>query len=131
MSEKQDNSKLNIFLHCFKAGVISYLLFLMLSAVFSYLSLKNMMLKNNMFIVCLTLLCLCALLCGYISAIRQKAKGVICGSFSSIILMILIYITLAVSSSMTFTNKCVLIIPICLIFGIIGAIINKNKRHKK
>ncbi len=120
-----------LILRSFKSGMISFIIFILISALITFMSMKNGFIKENFSIIGYTVLGVCSLICGYLSAGKIKVRGIISGSFSALFLIIAVYITFLVANNAEFSNKTLLVIPVALIFSIIGAILRKNKRHKK
>ncbi len=104
-------------------GVI---LFLILSCLFSIIIMKNSAFSDKTFIFSLITLIVSSLLCGFLSAKRNKVKGVISGSISGFVMCAVIYLITAVASRFSFSYKAIIILPAVIISSIIGAILKKN-----
>lgn len=104
-------------------GVI---LFLILSCLFSIIIMKNSAFSDKMFILSLITLVVSSLLCGFLSAKRNKLKGVISGSISGFVMCAVIYLITAIVSGFSFSYKAIIILPAVIISSIIGAILKKN-----
>lgn len=104
-------------------GVI---LFLILSCLFSIIIMKNSAFSDKTFIFSLITLIVSSLLCGFLSAKRNKLKGVISGSISGFVMCAVIYLITAVASGFSFSYKAIIILPAVVISSIIGAILKKN-----
>lgn len=104
-------------------GVI---LFLILSCLFSIIIMKNSAFSDKMFILSLITLIVSSLLCGFLSAKRNKLKGVISGSISGLVMCAVIYLITAIVSGFSFSYKAIIILPAVIISSIIGAILKKN-----
>lgn len=104
-------------------GVI---LFLILSCLFSIIIMKNSAFSDKTFILSLITLIVSSLLCGFLSAKRNKLKGVISGSISGFVMCAVIYLITAVASGFSFSYKAIIILPAVIISSIIGAILKKN-----
>lgn len=104
-------------------GVI---LFLILSCLFSIIIMKNSAFSDKTFIFSLITLIVSSLLCGFLSAKRNKLKGVISGSISGLVMCAVIYLITAVASGFSFSYKAIIILPAVVISSIIGAILKKN-----
>ena len=104
-------------------GVI---LFLILSCLFSIIIMKNSAFSDKTFILSLITLIVSSLLCGFLSAKRNKLKGVISGSISGLVMCAVIYLITAVASGFSFSYKAIIILPAVIISSVIGAILKKN-----
>lgn len=104
-------------------GVI---LFLILSCLFSIIIMKNSAFSDKTFIFSLITLIVSSLLCGFLSAKRNKLKGVISGSISGFVMCAVIYLITAIVSGFSFSYKAIIILPAVIISSIIGAILKKN-----
>lgn len=104
-------------------GVI---LFLILSCLFSIIIMKNSAFSDKTFIFSLITLIVSSLLCGFLSAKRNKLKGVISGSISGLVMCAVIYLITAIVSGFSFSYKAIIILPAVIISSIIGAILKKN-----
>ena len=104
-------------------GVI---LFLILSCLFSIIIMKNSAFSDKTFIFSLITLIVSSLLCGFLSAKRNKIKGVISGSISGFVMCAVIYLITAVVSGFSFSYKAIIILPAVIISSIVGAILKKN-----
>ena len=104
-------------------GVI---LFLVLSSLFSIIIMKNSAFSDKTFIFSLITLIVSSLFCGFLSAKRNKLKGVISGSISGFIMCAVIYLITAVASGFSFSYKAIIILPAVIISSIVGAILKKN-----
>lgn len=104
-------------------GVI---LFLILSCLFSIIIMKNSAFSDKTFIFSLITLIVSSLLCGFLSAKRNKLKGVISGSISGFVMCAVIYLITAVASEFSFSYKAIIILPAVIISSIVGAILKKN-----
>lgn len=104
-------------------GVI---LFLVLSCLFSIIIMKNSAFSDKTFIFSLITLIVSSLLCGFLSAKRNKLKGVISGSISGLVMCAVIYLITAVASGFSFSYKAIIILPAVIISSIVGAILKKN-----
>ena len=104
-------------------GVI---LFLILSCLFSIIIMKNSAFSDKTFILSLITLIVSSLLCGFLSAKRNKLKGVISGSISGLVMCAVIYLITAIVSGFSFSYKAIIILPAVIISSIIGAILKKN-----
>ena len=104
-------------------GVI---LFLILSCLFSIIIMKNSAFSDKTLIFSLITLVVSSLLCGFLSAKRNKLKGVICGSISGFVMCAVIYLITAIVSGFSFSYKAIIILPAVIISSIIGAILKKN-----
>ena len=104
-------------------GVI---LFLVLSCLFSIVIMKNSAFSDKMFIFSLITLIVSSLFCGFLSAKRNKLKGVISGSISGLIMCGVIYLITAAVSGFSFSYKAIIILPAVIISSVIGAILKKN-----
>jgi len=104
-------------------GVI---LFLILSCLFSIIIMKNSAFSDKTFILSLITLIVSSLLCGFLSAKRNKLKGVISGSLSGFVMCAVIYLITAIVSGFSFSYKAIIILPAVIISSIIGAILKKN-----
>lgn len=104
-------------------GVI---LFLILSCLFSIIIMKNSAFSDKTFILSLITLVVSSLLCGFLSAKRNKLKGVISGSISGFVMCAIIYLITAAVSGFSFSYKAIIILPAVIISSIIGAILKKN-----
>lgn len=104
-------------------GVI---LFLILSCLFSIIIMKNSAFSDKTFIFSLITLIVSSLFCGFLSAKRNKLKGVISGSISGFIMCAVIYLITAIVSGFSFSYKAIIILPAVIISSIIGAILKKN-----
>lgn len=104
-------------------GVI---LFLILSCLFSIIIMKNSAFSDKTFIFSLITLIVSSLFCGFLSAKRNKLKGVICGSISGFVMCAVIYLITAVASGFSFSYKAIIILPAVIISSVIGAILKKN-----
>lgn len=104
-------------------GVI---LFLILSCLFSIIIMKNSAFSDKTFIFSLITLIVSSLLCGFLSAKRNKLKGVISGSISGLVMCTVIYLITAIVSGFSFSYKAIIILPAVIISSIIGAILKKN-----
>lgn len=104
-------------------GVI---LFLVLSCLFSIIIMKNSAFSDKTFIFSLITLVVSSLFCGFLSAKRNKLKGVISGSISGFVMCAVIYLITAIVSGFSFSYKAIIILPAVIISNIIGAILKKN-----
>lgn len=104
-------------------GVI---LFLILSCLFSIIIMKNSAFSDKTFIFSLITLVVSSLLCGFLSAKRNKLKGVISGSISGLVMCAIIYLITAAVSGFSFSYKAIIILPAVIISSIVGAILKKN-----
>lgn len=105
-------------------GVI---LFLILSCLFLIIIImKNSAFSDKTFIFSLITLVVSSLFCGFLSAKRNKLKGVICGSISGFVMCAVIYLITAVASGFSFSYKAIIILPAVIISSVIGAILKKN-----
>lgn len=104
-------------------GVI---LFLILSCLFLIIIMKNSAFSDKTFIFSLITLVVSSLFCGFLSAKRNKLKGVICGSISGFVMCAVIYLITAVASGFSFSYKAIIILPAVIISSVIGAILKKN-----
>ncbi len=104
-------------------GVI---LFLTLSCLFSIIIMKSSAFSDKTFIFSLVTLIVSSLLCGFLSAKRNKLKGVISGSISGFVMCAVIYLITAIVSGFSFSYKAIIILPAVIISSIIGAILKKN-----
>lgn len=104
-------------------GVI---LFLTLSCLFSIIIMKSSAFSDKTFIFSLVTLIVSSLLCGFLSAKRNKLKGVISGSISGLVMCAVIYLITAVVSGFSFSYKAIIILPAVIISSIVGAILKKN-----
>ena len=104
-------------------GVI---LFLVLSCLFSIVRMKNSAFSDKMFVFSLSALVVSSLLCGFLSAKRNKLKGVISGSISGFLMCAGIYLITAAASGFSFSYKAIIILPAVIISSVIGAILKKN-----
>ncbi len=104
-------------------GVI---LFLILSCLFSIIIMKNSAFSDKTFIFSLITLIVSSLLCGFLSAKRNKLKGVISGSISGLVMCAVIYLITAIVSGFSFSYKAIIILPAVVISSVIGAILKKN-----
>lgn len=104
-------------------GVI---LFLVLSCLFSIIIMKNSAFSDKTFIFSLITLIVSSLFCGFLSAKRNKLKGVISGSISGFVMCAVIYLITAVASGFSFSYKAIIILPAVIISSIVGAILKKN-----
>lgn len=104
-------------------GVI---LFLILSCLFSIVIMKNSAFSDKTFIFSLITLIVSSLLCGFLSAKRNKLKGVISGSISGLVMCAVIYLITAIVSGFSFSYKAIIILPAVVISSVIGAILKKN-----
>lgn len=104
-------------------GVI---LFLTLSCLSSIIIMKNSAFSDKTFIFSLITLIVSSLLCGFLSAKRNKLKGVISGSISGFVMCAVIYLITAIVSGFSFSYKAIIILPAVIISSIIGAILKKN-----
>ena len=104
-------------------GVI---LFLTLSCLFSIIIMKNSAFSDKTFIFSLITLIVSSLFCGFLSAKRNKLKGVISGSISGFVMCAVIYLITAIVSGFSFSYKAIIILPAVIISSIIGAILKKN-----
>jgi len=104
-------------------GVI---LFLILSCLFSIIIMKNSAFSDKTFIFSLITLIVSSLFCGFLSAKRNKLKGVISGSISGFVMCAVIYLITAIVSGFSFSYKAIIILPAVIISSIIGAILKKN-----
>lgn len=104
-------------------GVI---LFLILSCLFSIIIMKNSAFSDKTFIFSLITLVVSSLLCGFLSAKRNKLKGVISGSISGLVMCAVIYLITAIVSGFSFSYKAIIILPAVIISSIVGAILKKN-----
>lgn len=104
-------------------GVI---LFLILSCLFSIIIMKNSAFSDKTFIFSLITLIVSSLLCGFLSAKRNKLKGVISGSISGLVMCAIIYLITAIVSGFSFSYKAIIILPAVIISSVIGAILKKN-----
>ena len=104
-------------------GVI---LFLILSCLFSIIIMKNSAFSDKTFIFSLITLVVSSLLCGFLSAKRNKLKGVISGSISGFVMCAVIYLITAIVSGFSFSYKAIIILPAVIISSIVGAILKKN-----
>lgn len=120
-----------LILRSFKSGMISFIIFILISALITFVSMKNSFIKENFSFIGYAVLGICSLICGYLSAGKLKIRGIVSGSFSALFLIIAVYITFLIANNAEFTNTALLVIPVALVLSIIGAILRKNKRHKK
>lgn len=104
-------------------GVI---LFLVLSCLFSIVIMKNSAFSDKTFVFSLAALVVSSLLCGSLSAERNKLKGVISGSISGFLMCAVIYLITAAASGFFFSYKAIIILPAVIISSVIGAILKKN-----
>ena len=104
-------------------GVI---LFLILSCLFSIIIMKNSAFSDKTFIFSLITLIVSSLICGFLSAKRNKLKGVISGSISGLVMCAVIYLITAIVSGFSFSYKAIIILPAVIISSIVGAILKKN-----
>lgn len=104
-------------------GVI---LFLVLSCLFSLIIMKNSAFSDKTLIFSLSVLIVSSLFCGFLSAKRNKLKGVISGSISGFVMCAVIYLITAVVSGFSFSYKAIIILPAVIISSVIGAILKKN-----
>ncbi len=104
-------------------GVI---LFLVLSCLFSLIIMKNSAFSDKTLIFSLSVLIVSSLFCGFLSAKRNKLKGVISGSISGFVMCAVIYLITAVVSGFSFSYKAIIILPAVIISSIVGAILKKN-----
>ena len=104
-------------------GVI---LFLVLSCLFSIIIMKNSAFSDKTFIFSLITLIVSSLICGFLSAKRNKLKGVISGSISGLVMCAVIYLITAIVSGFSFSYKAIIILPAVIISSIVGAILKKN-----
>ncbi len=104
-------------------GVI---LFLVLSCLFSVIIMKNSAFSDKTLIFSLSALIVSSLLCGFLSAKKNKIKGVISGSISGFVMCAVIYLITAAASGFSFSYKAIIILPAVIISSIIGAILKKN-----
>lgn len=104
-------------------GVI---LFLILSCLFSIIIMKNSAFSDKTFIFSLITLIVSSLICGFLSAKRNKLKGVISGSISGLVMCAIIYLITAAVSGFSFSYKAIIILPAVIISSIVGAILKKN-----
>ena len=103
-------------------GVI---LFLVLSCLFSII-MKNSAFSDKTFVFSLAALIVSSLFCGFLSAKRNKLKGIISGSISGFIMCAVIYLITAIVSGFFFSYKAIIILPAVIISSVIGAILKKN-----
>lgn len=104
-------------------GVI---LFLALSCLFSVIIMKNSDFSDKTLVFSLVTLIVSSLFCGFLSAKKNKIKGVISGSISGFVMCTLIYLITAAASGFSFSYKAIIILPAVIISSIIGAILKKN-----
>ena len=104
-------------------GVI---LFLVLSCLLSIIIMKNSAFSDKTFVFSLAALVVSSLLCGFLSAKRNKLKGVISGSISGFLMCAVIYLITAAASGFSFSYKAIIILPAVIISSVIGAILKKN-----
>ncbi len=114
-----------------KCGIISFVIFILTSALITFISMRNSFVKEYFGIIGYAVLGISSFICGYLSSGRLKVRGIVSGAFSALFLIITVYITFLIANNAEFTNKALSVIPVTLIFSITGAILRKNKRHKK
>lgn len=102
------------------------ILFLILSCLFSIVIMKNSAFSDKTFVFSLAALVVSSLLCGFLSAKRNKLKGVISGSISGFLMCAVIYLITAAASGFSFSYKAIIILPAVIISSVIGAILKKN-----
>lgn len=108
------------------SSLFGAILFLVLSCLFSIIIMKNSAFSDKTFIFSLITLVVSSLLCGFLSAKRNKLKGVISGSISGLVMCAVIYLITAIVSGFSFSYKAIIILPAVIISSIVGAILKKN-----
>lgn len=68
-----------------------------------------------------------AFISGYISYQKLGGRGILCGFISAMILLLLFFVTILFVNRFNFTSRILLIIPICLVPGVLGGILSANK----
>lgn len=68
-----------------------------------------------------------AFVTGFTSYKKLGGRGFVCGLLTSSILLQIIFCIILISNGFIFTSRMFLIVPICLISGIIGGIIGANR----
>lgn len=108
------------------SSLFGAILFLVLSCLFSIIIMKNSAFSDKTFIFSLITLIVSSLICGFLSAKRNKLKGVISGSISGLVMCAVIYLITAIVSGFSFSYKAIIILPAVIISSIVGAILKKN-----
>ena len=108
------------------SSLFGAILFLVLSCLFSIIIMKNSAFSDKTFIFSLITLIVSSLICGFLSAKRNKLKGVISGSISGFVMCAVIYLITAAVSGFSFSYKAIIILPAVIISSIVGAILKKN-----
>lgn len=108
------------------SSLFGAILFLVLSCLFSIIIMKNSAFSDKTFIFSLITLIVSSLICGFLSAKRNKLKGVISGSISGLVMCAIIYLITAAVSGFSFSYKAIIILPAVIISSIVGAILKKN-----
>ena len=108
------------------SSLFGAILFLVLSCLFSIIIMKNSAFSDKTFIFSLITLIVSSLICGFLSAKRNKLKGVISGSISGLVMCAVIYLITAIGSGFSFSYKAIIILPAVIISSIVGAILKKN-----
>ena len=108
------------------SSLFGAILFLVLSCLFSIIIMKNSAFSDKTFIFSLITLIVSSLICGFLSAKRNKLKGVISGSISGLVMCAVIYLITAIGSGFSFSYKAIIILPAVIISSVIGAILKKN-----
>lgn len=108
------------------SSLFGVILFLVLSCLFSVIIMKNSAFSDKTLIFSLSALIVSSLFCGFLSAKRNKLKGVISGSISGFVMCAVIYLITAAASGFSFSYKAIIILPAVIISSIVGAILKKN-----
>ena len=64
---------------------------------------------------------------GYICYKKFGGRGIICGLVSSVAFMVILFIVISALLSFEITHKILLIVPVCLVFGLVGGILSANR----
>lgn len=108
------------------SSLFGVILFLVLSCLLSFVIMKNSAFSDKTFVFSLVALVVSSLLSGFLSAKRNKLKGVISGSISGFVMCSVIYLITAFASGFSFSYKAIIILPAVIISSVVGAILKKN-----
>lgn len=64
---------------------------------------------------------------GFISYKKLGGRGIVCGLFSAILIMFLIITITLISINFDVSPRILLIIPVCILSGVVGGIVSANK----
>lgn len=68
-----------------------------------------------------------AFISGYISYKKLGGRGILCGLLSAMIQLLLVLGIILIVNKFNFTPRILLIIPVCLVPGVLGGILSANK----